>query len=201
MIICKNAREYWAELWRLRGKGWEKHQKEIEPLRSAFHSIEDPSIEEIRNIEKTEREIASRCYQEAEDFEKFHPIKPLYVYKSRRKFYEIRFIEKSPHLWVSPTPIDKKTLKEKTNAWILPIPFDGHAVDVIDCFSCNRPFVRMHPNERFCGFCKRIRDKKIRYCQNPDCGKPLPYGKHGKAKYCNGACRTAACRIRKKESL
>ncbi|HOX34905.1 MAG TPA: hypothetical protein PLO06_04355 [Methanoregulaceae archaeon] len=135
---------------------------------------------------------------EAEDFEKYHPVKPLFVYKTRRKYYEIKFIKEPPFLWVSSSPVSSQIMREKSTAWILPIHFNGNPVDVVDCFSCNHPFIRHHPHQQYCPKCQRLRFKKTRYCQNPECKKPLPVHKHGKAKYCNGACRTAACRIRKK---
>jgi hypothetical protein len=34
------------------------------------------------------------------------------------------------------------------------------------------------------------------YCQNPQCGKRISAGRHGRRKYCNQACKQAAYRNR-----
>lgn len=34
------------------------------------------------------------------------------------------------------------------------------------------------------------------YCNNPDCGKRIGAGRHGRRQYCNKACKQAAWRTR-----
>jgi hypothetical protein len=197
MDICSNAREYWEELWRLRGKGFREFHSKYTELRAAFHTIDDPTMQDIQNEEKARRDLWVDCFKEAEDFDNRQPIKPLFIFKKGRKWHELKWIPNSPSLWISPEPIDDQTLREKSNAWILPIHFNSHAVDVVGCQHCKNEFVRDKPNQKYCPTCQMdgIDFDKHRFCLN--CGKHLPNGKHGKAKYCCGACRTAACKKRK----
>lgn len=206
MLQCKNADEYWKELWRLRREGLNKYYSEVTKLQSVFDAIEDPTRQDYENIDRDENKLLRKCLTEAEDFEKYHFPQPLYVYKNQRQFYEVRYIQEYPFLWVSSKPIDKQTIREKSNAWVLPLDFSGKAVAVVSCLNCKRPFIRTYPNEKFCFRCKKLQgviisptsDDKRRYCQNPECGKEIPPDRHGKAKYCKGgSCRQAAYRKRK----
>jgi len=133
------------------------------------------------------------------------PIKPLYIFKKGRKFFELRFVENNPGLWFSPEPLTKQTIREKSNAWILPICFNGDTVDIVRCEHCGRVLVKYWPNQKYCFMCQRSpRSKRphtlqsnTRYCQNPGCEKPIPAGKNKRAKYCSNACKTAAYEKRK----
>ena len=188
MIICKNAKEYWAELWRLRGEGFQEYYSKFKELRT----------------EKEKRDLFVNCLKEAEDFDNQQPIKPLFIYRKGRKWHELKFIQgkpMSPGIWISPEPVDKHTTREKSNAWVLPIHFNGHPVDVVVCQYCKSEFIRFSPHQKQCPECQRFGFNPVanldkhKYCLN--CSKHLPYGKHGKTKYCCGACRTAACKKRK----
>lgn len=201
MDICKNADEYWAELWRLRGKGFREYYSKVTELRAVFRTKDDPSMQDIKEFRKAERNLWKNCLKEAEDFDKRQPVKPVYIFKKGRKYYELQFNEENPNLWISPKPIKMQILKAKNSEWVLEIIFPGSAVDIATCAYCKDKFVRLQPNQKYCPSCSRIgfnprtNPDKYRYCLN--CGKQLPIGKHGKAKYCCGACRTAACKKRR----
>jgi hypothetical protein len=207
MHICKNAKEYWEELWKLRGEAWREFFDKVTKIRAEFHTIEDPTTQDFENIEKAERILWADCFKEANDFDNRQPVKPLFVFKKNRKWHELRFVVGNPDtiLWISPEPVDEQTMREKSNAWILPINFNDKVVDVAICRHCKKEFIRYKPHQQNCDTCKRSLKNigfnpytdldKHRYCLN--CGKHLPNGKHGKAKYCCGACRTAACKKRK----
>ena len=204
MVLCKNAQEYWRELWRLRGEGFNEYYSKKTKLHAKFHSIDDPTNEDIKKHRNDVHDLFYNCLKEALDFEKQQPTKPLFIYKKGRKYHELKFTLESPNLWISPKPIDEQTLREKSNAWILPIHFDGLPVDVVVCDSCKKDFVRHKPHQKNCpscqdnlkiGFDPFTEPDKHRYCLH--CGKHLPNGIHGKRKYCCGACRQAAFKRRK----
>jgi hypothetical protein len=75
------------------------------------------------------------------------------------------------------------------------------------CKHCDRHFQKLKPNQQYCETCRSTVKKmgfnpftdpdRHRYCLN--CGKHLPNGKHKKAKFCMGACRTAYFRKKQKE--
>jgi hypothetical protein len=205
MEICKNAEEYWHELWKLRGEGFKKYYSDVSKLRSVFHAIEDPTRQDYENIDRDENRLLRNCLSEVKDFENMQPIKPLYIFKKGRKFFELRFVENNPGLWFSPEPLTKQTIREKSNAWILPICFNGDTVDIVRCEHCGRVLVKYWPNQKYCFMCQRSpRSKRphtlqsnTRYCQNPGCEKPIPAGKNKRAKYCSNACKTAAYEKRK----
>ena len=199
MVICENAKEYWEELWRLRGDAVRELRPKQQELWAEFFSIENPTKQDYENLGEMETKLKEDCLKEVIDFENRHPVKPLYIFKKGRKYYELTFLTEGAGLRISDKPIPMQILNAKSYEWILPITYPRSAVDVEVCRGCKIEFVRYKPHQKYCLSCqidmKNKNKVKRKRCLN--CGKLLPIGKHGKAKYCCGACRTAACKKRK----
>jgi hypothetical protein len=197
MVICENAYGYEKELRRLRGEAVKELRPKQQELYNKFDSIENPTKQDYENLYETETKLKEDCLKEVIDFENRHPVKPLYVFKKGRKYYKLTFLKNGAGLRISNKPIPMQILK--SNDWILPITFPGSAVDVKVCQRCKTEFMRYKLNQKYCFSCiidlKNKKNVKRKNCLN--CGKLLPIGKHGKTKYCCGACRTAACKKRK----
>ena len=77
------------------------------------------------------------------------------------------------------------------------------------CKHCDRHFVKMAPNQKYCDICRSTLKKmgfnpfidkdKHRYCLN--CGKHLSNDKHKKAKFCQDSCRIVYFRKKQKENI
>jgi len=204
MDICKNAEEYLRELDKLRAEAFREWQQKRTTLNKSFNLIENPTKQDYKNRDNESYNLYQDCSKSVRDFENA-PIKPTYIFKKGRKYYELKYTGENPHLWISPKPIKMQILKAKKSEWVIEVIFPGSSVDIATCPHCKDKFVRLKPNQKYCPACQSdLKDigfnpgvdlEKHRYCLN--CGKHLPNDKHGKAKYCCGACRTAACKKRK----
>ncbi|WAC04025.1 MAG: hypothetical protein OS112_05990 [Methanoregula sp.] len=205
MDICKNADEYEREIWKLREEAYREYRQKKIILNASFDTIEEPTIQDYKNLDMARYNLFQDCLKQVRDFENRHPIKPFYIFKKGRKYHELKNIEENPGLWISPKPIIMQILNAKNSEWVLEVTFPGSAVDVATCPHCKDKFIRYGSHQKYCPSCQRNLKTigfnpgtdidKHRYCLN--CGKHLPNTKHGKTKYCCGACRTSACKKRK----
>ena len=209
MVFCKNAEEYWHELWKLRGAGYREYRQKKVALNAAFDKIDDPSTHDYEKLAKAIHDLLWDCLKESRDFENRQPEKPLFIFHKNRKFYEIKFITEQPGLWISPKPISPKERKVKSEAWILQIYFNGNAVDIVRCQNCNEVFTRDRPHQKYCIVCQlspRLK-RSVSFIDGDNrrsclmCGKNIPVGKNKRTKYCCGACRTAAFKKRKNDLI
>lgn len=213
MDICKNAVEYENALNRL----WAEFSREIAPKERAIRTryrdlIENATDENVKEVFKKEEDEINILYHDGmkpiHDFIENQPEKPIYVFKTNGKYYELKKDWIKAEWTKSKNPITRfrlLLLLRQKPGWVRKSEFPNSTFDFIMCPNCGRKFTRYYPHEKYCFMCQRSpRSKKpitgqspLRYCQNPGCDKPIPAGKNRGTKYCCNACKTAAYEKRK----
>jgi len=180
----------------LRQKNSQLNEKYREPLDNS----EGMAWKNLRRKHDKElHDITDECIKPILDFERSQPDKPIFIFKANRKYYKLKIDLATGEYTKLKTPLPSiGLLRRQKPDWIVEYTY-LKAFDFVPCQNCQREFTRMYPNEKYCFFCRRFNNpKKTRNCQNLGCDKLIPNSKNKRAKYCCGACRTAAFEKRRK---
>jgi len=204
MVIFKNATEYMQEFNNIIADSYRELRKKENIIHNKYReSLDNATGMEWKTLQKQhDKEISDITYEYGMkpliEFERSQPDKPIFIFKANRKYYKLKIDWSSLEYTKLKKPITNiRLLRKHKPGWIIEYTF-SKAFDFVICPNCQREFTRHNPHETYCHFCRRFKNpKKPRSCQNPGCEKIIPGSKNKRAKYCCGACRTAAFKKRK----
>ena len=166
MAICKNASEYQRELDRLISDCYrEIRQKEVIIEEKYREPLDHSDVIEWRAIQREyEKEISDLYHESIKpvlNFENSQPKKPRYIYKKKRRYFEVKYSWDTGDFKISKKPLNLLLFFGKNPEWDIELSYSGIPLDQVPCPKCKREFLRYHPNQKYCPRCQRSpRSKK-----------------------------------------